>query len=100
MIEETKFKELHKKGMTMQEMANELSCSYASVYQTHKSLNLEPNKKSNERHAKILELVKEHPELSYEEIGKLVNCTRQNVSVVCLEKHKIRRRNTDGSLTK
>jgi transposase len=93
-IEQEKVKFLHSEGQTITEIASDLGCSYATIYQIHKKMNLTPNRKSSTKHDRILALAKERPDLSYDEIGALVDCTRQNVSFVCLGKHFRRREST------
>jgi hypothetical protein len=99
MIEE-KIKELHAIGKTMKEISELIGdISYAKVRKIHIQLNLTPNSKSDIRHEKILEIALANPDMSYEEIRKIVNYTRQNVSAVCLS-NGIRRRQKKNTVPK
>lgn len=81
----------HSNGKTVKEIADTLGMSYGFVYRMHRQNSLKPNKKNMPSHERIVELAKTHSELTYHEIGILLNCTRQNVSLICL-KNGIRRK--------
>lgn len=86
-----KITELHTDGKTITEIANAIGISYSYVYRIHQLCQLKPNKKEIPLHQKIVQMAIEHPELSYQEIGRIMNCTRQNVSFTCL-KHNVSRK--------
>ena len=92
-INDIRIKALHGAGKSAKEIASELQLQLGKVYQAHTVLGLAPNKQNNERHNRILKFARENPELGYPEIGKLLGCTRQNVSHVCREHGIIRKDN-------